>query len=58
MIPLGSALLDTTRDNQRIKKWFDFGKIKFHSNENIKWHCVQLELNWRKTKWKFVVKDI
>jgi hypothetical protein len=22
-----------------------FLKIKFHSNENIKWHCMQLELN-------------
>jgi len=20
-------------------------EIKFHSNENIEWHCMQLELN-------------
>jgi hypothetical protein len=28
------------------KKWTDFVKIKFYSNEYIKWHCMQLELNW------------
>ncbi len=27
------------------KKWIDFVKIKFHSNENIEWHCIQLEVN-------------
>jgi hypothetical protein len=20
--------------------------IKFHSNENIEWHCMDFELNW------------
>jgi hypothetical protein len=25
------------------KKWIDFVKIKFHLNENIEWHCTQLE---------------
>jgi hypothetical protein len=29
-----------------MKKWIDFVKIKFHSNENIKWHCMQIKLNW------------
>jgi hypothetical protein len=32
-----------------IKWWeneIDFVKIKSHLNENIKWHCMQLELNW------------
>jgi hypothetical protein len=35
-------------DNQLInwwKKWIDFVKIKFHLNENVEWHCMQLELN-------------
>ncbi len=27
------------------KTWIDFVKIKFHSNENIEWHCIQLEVN-------------
>jgi hypothetical protein len=27
-------------------KWIGFVKFKFHSNENIEWHCMQLELNW------------
>jgi len=27
------------------KTWIDFVKIKFHSNENIEWHCIQLEFN-------------
>ncbi len=28
------------------KRWIDFVEIKFHSNENIEWHYMQLELNW------------
>ncbi len=35
-------------DNQLInwwKKWIAFVKIKFHLNENVEWHCMQLELN-------------
>jgi hypothetical protein len=46
---LDFALLCITSDNQLInwwKKWIDFVKIKLYSNENIKWHCMQLELNW------------
>ncbi len=31
-----------------MKKWIDFVKIKFHLNENIEWHCMQLGLNWIK----------
>jgi hypothetical protein len=27
------------------KKWVDYLEIKFHLNENIKWHCMQLEVN-------------
>ncbi len=27
------------------KKWVDFLKIKFHSKENIEWHCMQFKLN-------------
>jgi hypothetical protein len=46
------------------KKWVDFVKIKFDVNENIEWHCMQLELieiifnqieskflNWIKIHW-------
>jgi hypothetical protein len=31
-----------------MEKWIDFMKIKFHSNENIEWHCMDLEfqLHW------------
>jgi hypothetical protein len=32
-------------DDQLMKKRVNFVKIKFHSNENIEWHCMQLELN-------------
>jgi len=34
------------------KKWIDFVKIKFHSNENIEWHWIQLELNWIELNWR------
>ncbi len=27
------------------KIWIDFVKIKFHFNETIEWHCMQLEFN-------------
>ncbi len=30
------------------KIWIDFGKMKFHLNEYIEWHCMELELNWIK----------
>ncbi len=37
-------------DNRLInwwKTWIDFVQIKFHSNENIEWHCsMHLNLNW------------
>jgi hypothetical protein len=26
-----------------LKKWIDFVKIKFHSNENIEWQYIQLQ---------------
>jgi hypothetical protein len=28
-----------------LKNNIDFVKIKFHSNENIEWNCMQLKLN-------------
>jgi hypothetical protein len=28
-----------------LKKTIDFVKIKFSLNENIEWHCMQLEFN-------------
>jgi hypothetical protein len=28
------------------EKWIDFMQVKFDSNENTKWHCTQLGLNW------------
>jgi hypothetical protein len=38
----------TPTNNEMIKKWVDFVKIKFHLNENIEWICImQPELNWR-----------
>ncbi len=27
-----------------MKKWIDFIEVKLHSNENIEWHWMQLEL--------------
>ncbi len=42
---LGSTLLHITNDNQFTKKKTHFVKIKFYSNENIEWYCMQLELN-------------
>jgi len=37
--------LHITSDDQLIEKWNYFVKIKFHLNENIEWHGMQLELN-------------
>ncbi len=37
-----------------IKWWkneIDFVKIKFHLNENIKWHCMQLEFEFNSNTW-------
>jgi hypothetical protein len=28
------------------KKRITFVKIKLHLNENIEWHCMQLEFSW------------
>jgi len=53
-------LLHTTNDDQLInwwKKWIDFVKTKFHSNQNIEYdiantlnwiqiHSFQFELKW------------
>ncbi len=41
---LGSTLLYTTHDN-RLMIFFKLKK-KFHSNENIEWDYMCLELNW------------
>jgi aspartate carbamoyltransferase regulatory subunit len=43
---MGSTLLCITNDNQLIKKWINFVKIKCHWCENIEWNFLQLELNW------------
>jgi hypothetical protein len=42
------VLLCITNDDQLMKNYNDFVKIKFYSHENIEWHCMQLEfkLNW------------
>ncbi len=32
-----------------MKNQIDFVKIKFHPNENIKWNCMQFELNSNST---------
>ncbi len=42
----GFMILHSTNNNLLMRKWSNFVEIKFHSNENIKWHCIQLELNW------------
>jgi hypothetical protein len=41
--------------NQSIdeKKWINFVKIKFHLNENIEWHCMQLEFNFNSISIEF-----
>jgi hypothetical protein len=45
------------------KKWIDFVKNKFHLNENIEWHCMQLhwiefQLNFNSTKFNLnSIKD-
>jgi len=44
-INLGSMLMCITSDDQLMEKMNDFVKIKFHSNKNIKLHCMQLDLN-------------
>ncbi len=44
LIHLGSTLLCITSSNQLIKKWIDFVETKFHLNENIECHCMQLEM--------------
>lgn len=53
-IQLGSVLLHTTSEDE----WIDEKKIKkkkkLHSNENIDWHCMQLEL--KSDSIKFILK--
>jgi hypothetical protein len=39
-------MLHTTSDDQLKKRRIDFVEIKFHSNKNIEWYHMQLELNW------------
>jgi hypothetical protein len=49
-------LLCVTNDDQLINKWkkeIGFNvKIKFHLNESIKWHCMQIKFNWVEFNWK------
>jgi hypothetical protein len=49
-----STFLCTTIDDETMKKWVDFLKIRFHSNENMEWHCMLFELkfmNWIQIYW-------
>jgi hypothetical protein len=42
-------LLCTKNDNQLIslcKKWIDIVQINFHTNANIEWNCMQLEVKF------------
>jgi hypothetical protein len=41
----------STNKNKLIKK---FVEINFHSNENIEWHCMQLEFKYIETKLKYI----
>jgi hypothetical protein len=48
----------------RSKKWMFFFEIKFHSNEDIEWHCMPLELNsnklngiWIELNWSAIQKS-
>jgi len=34
-------------------KWIDFVEMKFHLNEKIEWHCMQLELNFNSINIEF-----
>jgi hypothetical protein len=37
------------------KKWIDFLETtKFHSNENIEWHCMHLEVNWNSIDFNWI----
>jgi hypothetical protein len=38
-------MLCITTYDPLMKRWIDFVEIKFHSRENIEWHCMQLESN-------------
>jgi len=55
---LSFALLHTTQWQLTDKNnWIDFLKSNFHFNENIQWHCMQLELDLKnyvyfKFNWK------
>jgi len=37
-----------------MKKQINFLKIKFHMNENIEWHDMDIELNWIKIELKHI----
>jgi hypothetical protein len=37
-----------------MKKMSYFVEIKFHLNENIPWHCMQLELIWIEVKFSAI----
>jgi hypothetical protein len=48
-LTLGFVLLPIIGDNQIMKNWIDFVKIKFHLIENIDWYCMKFKfktLNW------------
>ncbi len=48
-LTLGFVLLPIIGDNQMMKNWIDFVKIKFHLIENIDWYCMKFEFktfNW------------
>jgi hypothetical protein len=44
--PLNLTLqISDLNDDEMIKNELSFLKIKFHSKENIEWHCTQFEFN-------------
>jgi hypothetical protein len=47
-------------DHQLIgkKKKTIFLEIKFHLNENIEWHCMQLEFNFNWNEFKLILLEI
>ncbi len=40
---LGLHVTNTTNDDQLMENLIDSQEIKFHLNENIEWHFMQLE---------------
>jgi hypothetical protein len=53
-LTLGFVLLAIISNDQMMKNWIDFVKIKFHLIENIDWYCMKLEFktfNWIEYNW-------